>query len=589
MRSSWWRLFSRRSTNFKQPSSRANSSTSRFRPQVESLEERQLLAAQILLEQTGFAPLQVIDNGPGDTDPLVGSVVFTGSYGTFEMAVVALVSKPQLGSLTAAQMEFHYSLLSMAGGTLRITGGDTDFVVPGAPFQLLRLTSTLGGGIRDPGSATMEAFADPNNAPLGMTVSAGLHGPFTGFFTDTRTTTFTRGAGSYSMGSVTVVALGQGSGASWDHVLDVTAAAAPPLAAVGDFVFEDLDADGIQDVGERGVPNVTVRLFDTNDVLIGTTTTDSNGFYRFSNLTPGSYYLVFTPPAGFVVSPSDQGTNDALDSDIGPLSGRTANFTLAAGQTDLTRDAGLYRASSISGFVYVDVDNDGVFDVGESPIAGVTVTLTGTDNLGNPVSRTTTTDGRGLYRFDNLRAGRYRLNETQPANYLDGKDSVGSQGGTLTANDQIGNINLAPNVHGVNNNFGEVLPSALSGCVYLDRSRAGVRRPGDPGVPGVTVILTGVDNQGRTVRMTRVTDPLGCYSFGTLVPGTYHVRTIPPVGFQRGASNPGTTGGIPGPSTLSNIPAPFGGESRNNDFGLVRPQRLSKAMLIASVARGRQR
>ena len=51
--------------------------------------------------------------------------------------------------------------------------------------------------------------------------------------------------------------------------------------------------------------------------------------------------------------------------------------------------------AKLSGYVYVDADNDGVKDGGEAAIAGVTVTLTGTDDLGNPVSETATTDANG--------------------------------------------------------------------------------------------------------------------------------------------------------------------------------------------------
>jgi uncharacterized repeat protein (TIGR01451 family)/fimbrial isopeptide formation D2 family protein len=63
------------------------------------------------------------------------------------------------------------------------------------------------------------------------------------------------------------------------------------------------------------------------------------------------------------------------------------------------------RSNSLSGFVYVDADNDGIFDTGESGIGGVTITLSGTDHLGNSVLLTTTTTITGFYRFDNLYSG----------------------------------------------------------------------------------------------------------------------------------------------------------------------------------------
>ncbi len=51
---------------------------------------------------------------------------------------------------------------------------------------------------------------------------------------------------------------------------------------VGDFVFEDLDADGIQDSNEPGITNVEVKLLDGHDnSLIETTLTDGDGKYAF--------------------------------------------------------------------------------------------------------------------------------------------------------------------------------------------------------------------------------------------------------------------------------------------------------------------
>ena len=90
--------------------------------------------------------------------------------------------------------------------------------------------------------------------------------------------------------------------------------------------------------------------------------------------------------------------------------------------------------SSIAGTVFVDRNNNGVHDPGEGVIRGVLVTLKGTDNFGATVIRTTTTDANGNYLFDDLNAGTYRIVESQPSFYKDGKDSIGTQGGFLGEN-----------------------------------------------------------------------------------------------------------------------------------------------------------
>ena len=102
------------------------------------------------------------------------------------------------------------------------------------------------------------------------------------------------------------------------------------------------------------------------------------------------------------------------------------NITLTPGQTATAYTFGELASTSISGRVFVDGDNDGIADAADTGIPGVTVTLTGTDDLGNPVTLTTTTDLAGGYGFAGLRPGTYAVTETQPAGYLDGIDMAGA-------------------------------------------------------------------------------------------------------------------------------------------------------------------
>ena len=105
------------------------------------------------------------------------------------------------------------------------------------------------------------------------------------------------------------------------------------------------------------------------------------------------------------------------------------------------------------------------------------VTLTGTDDLGNSVTKIATTDATGKYVFTGLSAGTYAIAETQPA-FVDGKDTIGTPGGTTT-NDRFGGIVLAAGVNGLNNNFGELTtPASLSGIVWRDCDADGCKETG---------------------------------------------------------------------------------------------------------------
>ncbi len=117
----------------------------------------------------------------------------------------------------------------------------------------------------------------------------------------------------------------------------------PEPAAIGDYVWHDLNQNGIQEAGEPGVPGVTVNLYDCADNFVATMNTDANGYYLFNNLIPGGYYVVFIEPEGYFFTLQNQGADDAIDSDADPVTGKTACTTLDAGESDLTWDAGLYE------------------------------------------------------------------------------------------------------------------------------------------------------------------------------------------------------------------------------------------------------
>lgn len=110
--------------------------------------------------------------------------------------------------------------------------------------------------------------------------------------------------------------------------------------------------------------------------------------------------------------------------------------------------------SSLSGVVWVDFNNDGIQNFGEQGLAGVQIELTGVDDLGDQVHRTTQTGQDGIYTFEELRAGSYSVHEIQPAAYEDGEDRAGTAGGDVT-NDLVSGISLAHGQEAEGYDFGE--------------------------------------------------------------------------------------------------------------------------------------
>lgn len=123
-------------------------------------------------------------------------------------------------------------------------------------------------------------------------------------------------------------------------LLTVDAPLIPPsLGQIGDRVWIDADRDGLQDAGESGVSYSVVQLLTADGATVELGTTNAQGLYSFSGVLPGDYkvnvnapYLGFTPRAA---------GSSANDSDVDPLTGETPAFSLAAGVSDLDRDAGV--------------------------------------------------------------------------------------------------------------------------------------------------------------------------------------------------------------------------------------------------------
>lgn len=127
----------------------------------------------------------------------------------------------------------------------------------------------------------------------------------------------------------------------------LTASANGWHASIGDYVWHDLNHDGIQDE-EPGIPGVVVNLYKCNGDFVDTTTTDSNGFYLFYYLDPGDYYLEFIAPDDYVITLQDQGEDDSIDSDSDG-NGITICTTLESYEHDMTWDAGMYIPEEYEG------------------------------------------------------------------------------------------------------------------------------------------------------------------------------------------------------------------------------------------------
>ena len=369
--------------------------------------------------------------------------------------------------------------------------------------------------------------------------------------------------------------------------IDATANNFGELLSVGlsGAVFADLANDGVQQLpNDLGLAGVTLDLTGTDDLgaaVSATTTTAADGTYSFTGLRPGTYTVTEpTQPAGTVNGITTAGSTGGTATPVATLPSVISVVPLVTSGAFSTGNnfAEIPNNSGIGGRVWLDADNDGVIDAGESGIAGVTVTLTGTDTLGRPVERTLTTDAQGGYLFENLAPGSYTVTEpTQPAGTLNGRTNAGNGGGTATSvatlPSAISGITLGIGQMVSANDFGEIPPARIAGRVYADNNDNGVIDSSEVGLAGVSLVLIGVDDLGAAVSVTLSSGADGGYAFENLRPGTYTVtEPTQPAGTVNGLTTAGTLGGTATPvatlpSAISGIVLPVGGAATANNFG----------------------
>ena len=280
------------------------------------------------------------------------------------------------------------------------------------------------------------------------------------------------------------------------------------LASLGDYVWEDSNADGVQDAGEPPISGVTVKLYKDADgdgvaepggddgASIATDTTDANGIYGFEDLEPGAYFVEFTKPSGFdKASPSTPGAaSDPTDSDADETTGLTDVTTLVSGENDPTWDAGFYKLASLGDLVWFDLNEDGVQDAGEPGIDGVTVTLK--DANGNTAG-TTITDANGAYSFDDLEPGDYTVVFTKPGSdwNISPKDNAGDDTKDSDADPNTGEtdtVNLSSGENDPTIDAGMSIPSSYT----LTKENTTVDQELTPG-DAISFTIT-IENTGKT-------------------------------------------------------------------------------------------
>lgn len=204
-------------------------------------------------------------------------------------------------------------------------------------------------------------------------------------------------------------------------------------SAIGDFIWHDLNGNGIQDVGEPGLSGVAVTLYagtcPATGAPLALTTTNGLGAYRFDGLAAGAYCVKLADSnftaggalAGYRVTLPNAGSDPERNSKGDPLT-REAPVTLTPGYEDLAVDVGLYLPVCLGDLTWVDSNANQFFEP-ETELVLSGVELRVTDSQGQTAAQAVSGPAGGFapgaYLITGLRPGAYTVTVMQaPTGYI---------------------------------------------------------------------------------------------------------------------------------------------------------------------------
>jgi hypothetical protein len=270
------------------------------------------------------------------------------------------------------------------------------------------------------------------------------------------------------------------------------------MGSIAGMKFNDMNGNGVQDLGDVGLSGWKIRL-SLGGSAIDSVLTDGSGNYAFNHLGPGVYTVSEQlQPTWIRTYPSGAGTHVV---------------TMTSGLNTANSHFGNFRLGTINGFVFDDLNGNGIIDDGEEPLVDWTVNMTGTLN------QTETSDENGFYQFMNLGPGTYTVAEVLQEPY---RRSYPLPPGTHV-------IQMTSGLVSENRNFGNSRFGIIGGKVFNDVVGDGVRDAGDAGLEGWIVELLQEDEMIATAQ----TDESGFYSFPAVDFGVFSVRQIGQDGWLR--------------------------------------------------------
>jgi hypothetical protein len=256
------------------------------------------------------------------------------------------------------------------------------------------------------------------------------------------------------------------------------------LVTIGGTVFNDVNGDGAQELGDGGLQGWTVDLIQGQNTT--TTTTGSDGSFSFSGIGPGMFTVKEVVQPGWVQTTTPT----------------TYSVTTISGTNSTGNVFGNFQTVTISGTVFKDVNGNGIQEMGDLGLSMWAVDLF----KGQTLVKSVLTGTDGSFSFTGIQPGAYTVQEELEPGWLQTTTptaySVTTSSGTNVSGEAFGNFQMV----------------SISGLIFNDLNGDGIQQSGDGGLNMWTVDLVG----SSTAKRMTVSD--GTFQFSGVGPGTYTVR-----------------------------------------------------------------
>ena len=288
------------------------------------------------------------------------------------------------------------------------------------------------------------------------------------------------------------------------------------LGRIEGTAYMDHDGDGVCSDGEEVAEGITVTLTPSRAELKEiTATTGEDGSFVLTDLRPDDYTLTVSCPSPYVMSRTD---SLKLPLTAGKAE-QSTRLTVAMGAEWTGQKIGAVIPAALSGQLWLDENNNGLFDAGESTPAGYEVTVT--DDRTGKVFDTLRTDEEGRFATSGMIPGSFTLSFPLDAKTIapkPGNNEFQEENGMLV----LPHIVLAENEHKEGLLLGIVRYTSIGGSVWIDRGGR------IETLYGAEITLK--DGEGNVLQ-TMATAGDGAYRFDRLMPGSYQLEAQMPEGY----------------------------------------------------------